>query len=217
MNCCGKMQKMRRKGIDVAASLDQLRDEKKIHQAPTGCIAYSIFTAIVLVLILIGSWLNFLQKITIFLSLSLTLIILGISKLLSKSAIQANDIIGKILFEAEKITINNLEISITPQNIQSILIHHNHIRGHALFARDNKRDGFATITIHPKTGSPFSAKFVIYSYKEQDSLRQVMLQWYRQKIEIKELIGYEKTKTFALNHNLRYAEIEEIKKEIGIN
>lgn len=136
------------------------------------------------------------------------------SRFLSADWVKKKDVIGNVSFKND--TISYGEKSIATNEIKNVLIHSNGVKGKLRRHRAILYNGIFDLQITTNAEEKHHLKFMIENKKQHDFMKQVIENWYKNKIEIKEFYSEEKYKTICLEmiNNKNYKEIQELKKKI---
>lgn len=130
--------------------------------------------------------------------------------------IRGKNIVGELIFNIDSIQINTKgdEKTIKLIGVEQIEILSNYYQGYSMGSKDITHNGLASISIQLEKDKKASFKFVIKNKKEFDKMIALLKIWYKINLPIHEFSTEYELKSFLLQCNLKYAEIQKLKAEI---
>jgi hypothetical protein len=151
--------------------------------------------------------------------LALLLQVLGIPRKLLQDWPRQRDVIGELhVNEHGLVQIKERERDpLLFMDIRSAVFEHNHIQGEPLGPRDIAHNGIATLRMTLKNGQERTIKFLIERKDQVPDVELLLRAMYTKGISLKEYAGRLRLKTILFKHGRSYAEVQDLKKELGVD
>ena len=130
---------------------------------------------------------------------------------------RTKDIIGKIEINSDRINCENSNLEILTDEIVSLELRQNYIKGKRYLLRDIIHNGIAELKIEQKTGENHRLVFLIENKEQFDKLGKTLKELYRKKINIKETMFNSELKTVLLRPHWKLNDLQNLKKELNID
>ena len=130
---------------------------------------------------------------------------------------RTKDIIGKIEINSDRINCKNANLEILTDEIVSLELRQNYIKGKRYLLRDIIHNGIAELKIEQKTGENYRLVFLIENKEQFDNLGKTLKELYRKKVNIKETMFNSELKTVLLRPHWKFNDLQNLKKELNID
>ncbi len=151
-------------------------------------------------------------------ALAFVLQLLGIPRRLLPDWPKEKDVIGEL--HADDLGLRRIgngdDVHLQFKDVRTAVLAHNHIKGEPLGPKDILHNGIATLTLGMKDGSERTLKFLVESREQVSDMEILLSTMYKQGIQLKEHVGRLRLKTILFKHGRSYAEIQALKKDLGV-
>lgn len=166
----------------------------------------------------IAVWWDLLWLLMLLPPLALVLQLLGIPRKLRSDWPKGKDVVGELRVDEQGLIQirDGDEAQIPYKNIRSALLEHNHIKGEPLGPKDILHNGIATLTITMKSGEQEMIKFLVENRDQVPAMEHLLRTMYKLGIPLREFAGRLRLKTILFKHGRSYADIQALKKDLGV-
>lgn len=129
---------------------------------------------------------------------------------------RTKDIIGKIEITPESIICENANTEILTNEIVSLELKQNYIKGKRYLLRDIIHNGIVELKIKMKSGDDHRLVFLIENKEQFEYLGKILKELYKMQICIKETMFNTALKTILLKPHWNFNELQNLRKELNI-
>ena len=155
------------------------------------------------------------------------LAILFSAQILASRTLRANmndwprnrDVFGGLQLLPERIiatTENHKTTILSTDQVRSLLLDYNHVKGKRLSFLDIWHNGLAEVTIRLEDGSEHQFKFVVERPAQAADLETFLRAMYSKGVDVNERFGTDRIRMFLLDPMRSFNEIQTLKKELGV-
>ena len=132
--------------------------------------------------------------------------------------VKKDDIIGTLEFNNEEFLTTSLtkHEKLKYEDVASIFLHYNYIKGKQFAVKDIIHNGLAEIKINTKTGEHYIFKFLIENKNQIADLKPIWKQLYLSGVLIREKMGKYEVKTIMFDGKLTDDKIKSYKKDLNV-
>ncbi len=164
-------------------------------------------------------WWNMLGLLLALTGVALVLQLFGIPRRLLRDWPRNIDVIGQLHVDEHGL-VHSVEGGREPflfKAMRSALLAHNHIKGEPLGPRDMAHNGIATLTLTMQDAQERTMKFLVERREQVPDVEFLLGNMYKQGVQLKEHVGRLRLKTILFKLGRSYAEIQALKKELGVD
>ena len=164
-------------------------------------------------------WWNMLGLLVALTGVALVLQLFGIPRRLLRDWPKNSDVIGQLHVNEQGLdpVVESARDPILFKAMRSAVLAHNHVKGEPLGPRDMAHNGIATLTLTTQDGQERTMKFLVERMEQVPDVEFLLGNMYKQGVQLKEHVGRLRLKTILFKLGRSYAEIQALKKELGVD